>query len=116
MSKARITYLDGRYPYPAAGAHTPGDIVLRPCGTYAIFDGLESCASGERISPQPLNPSQIAIFQKSSASDNIAAGTVVYLIPSTRLITATSTDNVRLGRLTQAAGTGVTHASVNLGA
>jgi len=114
MSKARITYQDGRYPYPAAAAATPGDIVLRPCGTYAIFDGLESCASGERISPMPLNPGLVAIFQKSVAGDNLAAGAVVYLIPSTRLITATSTDNVRIGRLTAAAGTGVTHASVNL--
>ena len=114
MAKARITNLDGRYPYPAAGAHTPGDIVLRPCGTYAIFDGLESCASGERISPMPFVPGPVAVFQKAAAGDNLAAGAVVYLIPASRLITATSTDNVRIGRLTQAAGAGVTHASVNL--
>lgn len=114
MSKARITYLDGRYPYPAAAAATPGDIVLRPCGTYAIFDGLESCASGERISPQPLNPGLIGIFEKAVAANDLAAGAVVYMIPASGLITATSTDNVRLGTLTAAAGVGVTHASVNL--
>lgn len=116
MSKARIVNADGRYPYPAAAAATPGDIVLRPCGTYAIFDGLESCLINERISPQPFNPSQIAIFQKSVAANDLAAGAVVYLIPATGLITATSTNNVRIGRLTAAAGVGVTHASVNLGA
>jgi hypothetical protein len=113
MAKAKVMYADGRYPYPAAGAHKPGDVVLRPDGTYAIFDGLEGCASGERIQPQPLKAGPTILFEKNSASDNLAASATVYLIPASGKITATPTNNVVAGKLVQAAGTGITHAHVN---
>lgn len=113
MAKATIAHFDGRYVYPAAGAHKPGDVVVRPDGTYAVFDGLEACASGEMIQPQPLKPGPTWIFEKNSASDNLSAGATVYIIPASGKITTTSTDNVLLGKLVKAAGTGVTHAHVN---
>jgi hypothetical protein len=113
MSKARIEYPDGRYPYPAAAGALPGALVVRPDGTYAILDGLESCVTGERISPMPLKPGPTVIFQKSVAGDNITAGTVVYLIVATGLVTATEGSNIRMGKAIQAAGAGVTHVHVN---
>lgn len=113
MAKAKIEHLDGRYRYPAAAAHKPGDLVVRPDGTYAIFDGLEACAIGEQIQPQPLKPGPTVIFEKSVASDVLAAGTTVYIIPASGKITATSTSNVLTGKVIQAAGAGVTHAHVN---
>ncbi len=113
MAKAKLEHLDGRYRYPAAAAHKPGDLVVRPDGTYAIFDGLEACAVGENIQPQPLKPGPTAIFEKNAASDNLAAGTTVYIIPASGKVTATSTSNVITGKVIQTAGVGVTHVHVN---
>ena len=110
-----IRYINGRYPYPAAAVHVPGAVVTRPDGTLAIYDDLVNCASGELISPDPVF-GKTATFQKAVAGDNMAAGLVVFVIPASGMITATSTDNIRLGKLVQAAGVGVTHAHVNCAA
>lgn len=113
MAKAKIEHPDGRFRYAAAAAHKPGDVVTRPDGTYAIFDGLEGCASGEMIQPQPIVPGPTVIMEKSVASDNIAANTVLYVIPATGKVTATSTENVRVGKSIAAAGVGVTTVHIN---
>lgn len=112
MAKARIIHLDGRYAYAAAGAHKPGDLLTRPDGTFAILDGLEACVLGERISPAPVTPGPIVLYEKDDPADNIAAGTAVYLT-SAGEITATATNNTAAGKACQAAGTGRTHILVN---
>ncbi len=36
-----VRHTDGRYNFAAGAAYNPGDVVVRPCGTLAILDGLE---------------------------------------------------------------------------
>lgn len=110
---ATIRYINGRYPYPAAAAHVPGAVVTRPDGTLAIYDGLEACANGELISPEPLIPGPTAVFDKDAPSDNLTAGTVVYVIAATSKVTATASGNVRVGKVVKTAGVGVTQVHVN---
>lgn len=109
----RVIYENGRYPFPAAANLVPGQLAARPDGSYGLYDGVENVASGTLISPEPLKPGPIVEFEKNAAGDNLAAGTVVYAIPASDKITATATSNIRVGKITRAAGVGVTHALVN---
>ncbi len=72
-----IRYADGRYPYAAGAAMEPGDVVVRPCGTLALFDGMYGAASGELVNPQPLVPTQIAEMKTASGTTWSAGATFV---------------------------------------
>lgn len=91
-----IVYTDGRYPFAAAAAQEPGDVIIRPSGTLAIYDGLNGCASGELISPCPIQPFPIAEFD-ALTSDTWNAGTVLYWLAASNRLTATEGSNKRVG-------------------
>lgn len=109
---ATIIYEDGRFPYTAAAAHEPGDVVTRPDGTLAIFDGLEGCAIGDKISPDPINPRPITQYAAASAA-TWAAAAVLYWDATAKQVTTTSSGNTRVGVSTKAKLAGETSALVN---
>jgi hypothetical protein len=114
MLAFKIVHADGRFTYNAAAVHRPGDIVTRPDGTLAHFDGLEDCKIGQAISPCPLKPHMTGEGAKVSG-DNIAAGADVYRRASDGLLTVTSSGNVLIGKAVAAAAAGTTLVHVNLG-
>ncbi len=112
---AKVVWIDGRYSFAAGADVAPGEIVTRPCGSLAIHDGPELVKSGKQINPWPIKPCQIVRFDSASAT-TFAAGASVYMIPSTKLVTGVSTDNVYVGKATQAKVSGQLSAMVNTSA
>lgn len=112
---AKVVWPDGRYPFRASANVAPGEIITRPCGTLAIHDAVEGVKSGGIINPWPMNPCQIVRFDSASAT-TFAVGASVYMIPSTKLVTGVSTDNVYVGKATEAKTAGQTSAMVNTSA
>ena len=110
--EAEIQYLDGRYGYVTATAYTPGQIVIRPDLTLAWFDGLEACAIGAFIQPQPLFPTVIILVESASAT-TFAAGAVVYWDNTAKKATATSAGNTRMGIAARAKTAGQLNVLVN---
>lgn len=108
-----ISHLDGRYVYPAPAVYTPGQVVVRPCGTLAVFDGLQSNTSGQPISPQPLRPTLICDVSKKSA-DTFSAGDNVYYDVAEQEATSTSESNTYLGKATRDYAGGTTVMEVNM--
>ncbi len=96
MAHFEILYSDGRYPFAAGAAYSPGDAVIRPCGTLAVLDGLESVASGALIQPAPLHPTKVGEVKTASATTFTAAD-VVYWDNTNKVATATASGNKRLG-------------------
>lgn len=94
--EAKKEYTDGRYPFAADAAYEPGDIIVRPSGTLAVYDGLNGCASGERIQPDPVHPFPTAIFAAGSAA-TWSAGAVLYWDDTAKVATTTSSGNTRIG-------------------
>lgn len=109
--EATIKHVDGRYPFAAGAAYSPGDVVIRPSGTLAIFDGFEDCASGDLIDPQPIHPFPTAIFPANSG-DTWSAGDVLYWDDTNKVVTTTSTGNKRVGVSIAAKTSGQTSAHV----
>jgi hypothetical protein len=105
---------DGRYAYNAGANLVPGQLIVRPCGTPAIFDGLEAAVSGQLIEPQPMVPALIVEFDAASAT-TFAAGDIVYVNSGTQLATATNTD-IRVGKACRAKTSGQLKVLVNCGA
>lgn len=92
---------DGRYSFIAGAAANPGDVIVRPDGTLSILDGLESIASGQLISPEPLIPTNIVEFDAPSAS-TWSAGALIYWDNAAKVITTTSAGNTLVGRAIRA--------------
>lgn len=109
---AAIRYPNGRYPYAASAAHEPGEVVARPDGTLAIYDGLDGCDSGDLISPDPVHPNPIGEFKAASA-DTWAAATVLYWDATNDVLTITAAGNKRVGVAIAAKTAGQTSALVN---
>lgn len=100
-----ILYPSGRYPYAAAAVYSPGDIVTRPDGSLALFDGLQACAVGDQISPEPLHAKKVAEVAVK-ATNSWSAGDSVYRDGTTNEATSVSTDNTLLGKATHAVTSG----------
>lgn len=111
--RGTIVYEDGRYPFAAGAAQQPGDVIIRPDGTLAIYDGLDGCASGDLISPQPLHPTLIGEFKAVSAN-TWSAGAILYWDATNKVLTTTASTNKRVGLAIAAKTSGQTSALVNL--
>ena len=110
--KAKVVYHDGRYPFNAGAAYEPGDVIIRPDGTLALLDGMEGCASGERIAPEPINATKIV--EVAAVSGNTwSAGAILYWDNTNKVITTTASTNKRLGLATAAKTSGQTTHLVN---
>ena len=107
-----IQRLDGRYNFAAPANANPGDVIVRPCGTLAILDGLEAVVSGQMISPEPLIPTTIVQFDAPSASTWSAAA-ALYWDNTNRVVTTTASGNTWLGRAIRAKTNGQLTAMVN---
>jgi hypothetical protein len=107
-----IRYADGRYPYAAGAAMEPGDVVVRPCGTVALFDGMFGAASGEVVNPQPLIPSNIVEFAATSG-DTWSAGQLLFWDAVNKVVTTTVGANRRVGISVAAKTSGQTICLVN---
>ncbi len=92
---------DGRYNFNAGAAANPGDVIVRPCGTLAVLDGLEAIVSGQMISPAPLVETNIVEFDAPSAS-TWSAGALLYWDNAAKNITTTSAGNTFVGRACRA--------------
>lgn len=92
---------DGRYNFNASAAANPGDVIVRPCGTLAILDGLEAIVSGQLISPAPLIETNIVEFDAPSAS-TWSAGAAVYWDNTNKVLTTTASGNTLIGRAIRA--------------
>lgn len=107
-----IKRTDGRYAFNAAAALAPGELVLRPDGTPAILDGLESVAVGQLIEPEPLVPTNIVDFDSASATV-FAAGAVVYHDAAAKQAVTLATGNTRVGIAARAKSAGQLKVLVN---
>lgn len=110
--KATIVHTDGRYPFAAAAAQKPGDVIVRSDGTLAIYDGFEGCAIGDRIQPQPIHPTLIAECRAVSGN-TWSAGAILYWDASAKTVTTTASTNKRVGLSINAKTAGQTTALVN---
>ena len=95
--EAKIEYADGRYPFAADAAYEPGDVIIRPSGTLAIYDGLNGCDSGDRIQPDPVHPFPTAIV-KAATADTWSAAAALYWDDTNKKASTTSSGNTFLGR------------------
>lgn len=109
----KVVYADGRYPYAAAAAYEPGDVIVRPDGTLAFFDGFEGCASGDRINPEPIAPSKVVQLPADTA-DTWAAGTLLFWSAADEEVTATPGANKVVGVAVAAKTSGQLTALVNV--
>lgn len=107
-------HLDGRFVFAAVAAYLPGQFLLRPDGTPAVFDGMQGCAIGESIDPMPLTPGMTADVTKK-ATDTFTAGAVVYYDATNKQATSTATGNTRIGTSILAYASGTTTMHVNFG-
>ena len=107
-------HLDGRFVYRATAVHLPGEVVTRPDGTLAVFDGMQGCVVGEAISPDPLDVGKTAIVLKVPANTFIA-GADVFWNATAKQATSVATGNRRIGRAIEAYAAGTTEMHVNLG-
>lgn len=94
--KGTVRYSDGRYPFAASAVQAPGSVLIRPDGTLAIYDGMEACAIGDRIDPQPIHPTMICEFVAATA-DTWSAGAILYWDAATPKLTTTASTNKRVG-------------------
>ena len=86
-SKLQIIHDDGQYPFVAAEAYDPGDVVIRPDGTFAVMDGIfESTKVGDLINPRPLIPGPY-IEVDADPAITFAAEDVIYYNKTTKLAT-----------------------------
>lgn len=111
---ARIIRTDGRFEYTAGANLTPGQVVLRPDGSPAVLDGLDTVPSGALVSPMPLKRSVIMELDANSA-DTFSAGADVYVVIATGLATATASGNTLVGKAIRAKTNGQTVVLVNCG-
>lgn len=88
---------DGRYPYPAPAVYVPGQIVVRPDGSRAEFDGLFACEVGKTISPNPLKPERTATISVVPAN-TFAPAASVYWDQAAQTGTSTAAGNTVIGR------------------
>jgi hypothetical protein len=95
--EATVRYEDGRFPYDAAAEIVPGEVVARPDGSLAVYDGLDKAVSGDPINPAPLQPAPI-IEVVADTADTWSAGTDLYWDATANDVTTTATNNVWLGR------------------
>lgn len=109
--KAGVVYEDGRYPYASDAAYEPGDVIVRPCGTLAIYDGLEGCATGDRIDPVPIAPTKIVAVRAPTAA-TWSAGAVVYWDVADDNVN-TDSGNPRFGLAIADKTSGITEVLVN---
>ncbi|GAA5510055.1 DUF2190 family protein [Novipirellula caenicola] len=110
-----IRHIDGRYPFAAEAAYDPGDFLQRPDGSWALFDGLQSCAIGDRIDPLPIkSPMTVDVVKKST--DTFAKAANAYWDATNKEVTTTSTGNTLIGTSTEVAGSGTTklHVAITL--
>ncbi len=106
-----VRHTDGRYNFAAGAAANPGDVIVRPCGTLAILDGLEPIVSGQIISPNPCR-NKVVEFDCASAT-TFAAGATVYWDAAAKQITTTSAGNTLAGTAARAKTSGQLTAWVN---
>ncbi len=99
-----VRNVDGRYSFAAGAAFNPGDVIVRPCGTLAILDGLEPVASGALCSPNPVR-GKTCEFDSLSAS-TFAVGASVYWDAAAKVATATSAGNTLIGTAARAKTSG----------
>lgn len=111
---AKILRTDGRFAFNAGADLVPGQVFLRPDGTPAILDGLDTVKSGELVSPQPLRQTNI-IELDAASGDTFAAGASVYVVIATGLATATSSGNTLVGVAARAKTSGQLSVIVNCG-
>ncbi|EMI17782.1 hypothetical protein RMSM_05308 [Rhodopirellula maiorica SM1] len=110
-----IRHIDGRYPFAAEAAYDPGDVLVRPDGSLALFDGMQSCAIGDRIDPLPLKaPMTVDVGKKTT--DTFAKAANVYWDATNEEVTSTSTGNTLIGTSIEVAGSGTTklHVAITL--
>lgn len=107
-----ILHADGRFPYPAAAAYVPGDIMVRPDGSLAVLDGLEGVASGQLFSPTPLKDKIVEV--DSASGSTFSVGASVYWDASAKLATATSSGNTLMGKAIRAKTSGQLVVIVNV--
>lgn len=112
---ATLISADGRYGFAAAGVAQPGDLIIRPDGTPAILEGLESVRAGDLITPQPLFPTVIVDFPSASGT-TFAVGADVYWDSAAKLATATASGNSRVGKAVRAKSAGQLSVLVNCSA
>lgn len=110
--EATVRYEDGRFPYDAAAEIVPGEVVARPDGSLAVYDGLDKAVTGDRINPAPLQPAPILEVVAASA-DTWAAGADLYWDATANEVTTTATSNVWLGRSVTAKTAGMTSILIN---
>lgn len=95
--KGKILYANGRYPFPAPAAVVPGDVVARPDGSFAVFDGLQGFASGVLIEADPIVPCKVVEFI-AATGDTWSAGASIYWDATNKITTTTSSGNTLLGK------------------
>lgn len=110
--KATVVHTDGAYKVTAAAAQAPGDVIIRPDGTLAIFEGFQNVASGDEIQPTPIHPTLICEFRCTSG-DTWAAGALLYWDDTLKVATATVGTNKRIGLSTSAKTSGQTTKLIN---
>ncbi|QDV22924.1 DUF2190 family protein [Aureliella helgolandensis] len=113
--EAKIIYPDGRYPFAATAAYEPGDIVVRPDGSLALYDGLEGCAIGDVISPDPTTAGAIVEWTAGSAA-TWAAGAKLYRDAGNKLAFTTASTNKPLGASCTAKTAGMVKILINTAA
>ncbi len=109
--KFQSVRMDGRYEYSAPADIAPGDIVIRPDGTPAYSDAINTFKAGDLVSPAPLRPFPVGRVPSASAT-LFNAGASVYFNATTQLATSTNTD-VLIGRAAKAKVNGDTTVLVN---
>lgn len=107
-----VIYTDGRFPYNAGAAYNPGEILLRPDGSFAIHDGLEAVASGQRFTPNPLRGKIVEV--DSASGSTFAVGDTVYWDATNKVGTATSSGNTNMGKAIRAKTSGQLSVIVNV--
>ncbi len=110
--QAEVKYADGRLPFVAGAAFSPGDVIVRPDGTLAVHDGLVACDSGDLISPEPVQPFKI-IEVDCGSSTTFSVGATVYWDNSGKVATSTSSGNTKIGIAARAKTSGQLKVLVN---
>lgn len=72
-----VRYPNGRIPFAASAAVSPGEVVVRPDGMLVVVDGLQDFASGDLIDGDPLSPCKIVELAADSAA-TWSAGAALY--------------------------------------
>lgn len=114
-NKARVQYDFGRYPFAASGTLEPGDLVVRPDGSLAVYDNMENAVSGDLVEAEPIDFGKI-IEADATSAETWAAGDDIFWNASTKKMSNVAGAGKRVGKAVAIKASGVTKGRVNTSA